>query len=62
MRHRCNHPVAVLVDPTDQQLQELETMLSGCPNCSRWRPGDGPIMAVLTSRPIGVSDGPAEFM
>jgi len=46
---RCNHPLALLVDPTDKELQELEAMLARCPNCSRWMPGDGPIMATPTS-------------
>jgi len=46
---RCNHPLAVIVDPTEQELKELETMLARCPNCSQWHPGDGPIMAVLNS-------------
>jgi hypothetical protein len=48
--NRCNHPLAIVIDPTDGDLRELETMLAGCPNCSRWTPGDGPIMAVLLSR------------
>ena len=47
---RCNHPLAVIVDPTERELKELETMLARCPSCSQWHPGDGPIMAVLTSR------------
>jgi len=47
--HRCNHPLAVVIDPTDLELNALETMLAQCPNCSRWMPGDGPIMAVLLS-------------
>ena len=46
---RCNHPLAVIVDPTERELKELETMLAHCPNCSQWHPGDGPIMAVLSS-------------
>lgn len=46
---RCNHPLAVILDPTDRELKELETMLARCPNCSQWHPGDGPIMAVLSS-------------
>ena len=46
---RCNHPLAVIVDPTERELKELETMLARCPNCSQWHPGDGPIMAVLSS-------------
>ncbi len=46
---RCNHPLAVIVDPTERELKELETMLARCPNCSQWHPGQGPIMAVLTS-------------
>jgi len=33
----------------ERELKELETMLADCPNCSQWHPGDGPIMAVLTS-------------
>ena len=46
---RCNHPLAVIVDPTERELKELETMLAHCPNCSQWHPGDGPIMAVLST-------------
>jgi len=48
-QHCCNHPLAVIVDPTDRQLRELEDMLAKCPNCSQWTPGDGPIMAILSS-------------
>ncbi len=48
--HRCNHPLAVLVDPTEPELRQLERMLAECPNCSRWTPGDGPIMAILLTR------------
>jgi hypothetical protein len=51
-RH-CNHPLAVVVDPTDRQLSELEAMLAQCPNCSRWTPGDGPIMATLPGQRNG---------
>ena len=47
--HGCNHPLAILVDPTEVELRELERMLAECPNCSRWTPGDGPIMAILLS-------------
>jgi len=47
--HRCNHPLAVVIDPTDREISELEQMLAQCPNCSRWSPGDGPIMAVVSS-------------
>ena len=46
---RCNHPLAVILDPTEQELKELENMLARCPNCSQWHPGQGPIMAVLSS-------------
>ncbi len=45
----CNHPVALVVDRTERELRGLEVMLSNCPNCSRWTPGNGPIMAVLSS-------------
>ena len=51
--HRCNHPLAVVIDPTDHQLRELEAMLAQCPNCSRWTPGDGPIMATLPGQGNG---------
>jgi len=47
---RCHHPRAVIIDPSERQLTELEIMLARCPNCSQWHPGQGPIMAVLTSR------------
>jgi hypothetical protein len=50
LKTRCNHPLAVVVDPSEQEIKELESMLARCPNCSKWHPGDGPIMAVLTSR------------
>jgi hypothetical protein len=46
---RCNHRLAVIVDPSERELTELENMLARCPNCSQWHPGQGPIMAVLTS-------------
>lgn len=45
----CNHPSAVLFDPSDKELSELEAMLARCPVCSRWSPGHGPIMAVVSS-------------
>jgi hypothetical protein len=48
-KQRCNHRLAVVVDPTAPELRELEAMLARCPNCSQWVPGDGPIMAVLSS-------------
>lgn len=47
---RCSHPQALIVDPTEREVKELETMLAHCPNCSQWHPGQGPIMAVLRSR------------
>jgi hypothetical protein len=40
-KQQCNHPHAVVVDPTDREVRELEAMLAGCPNCSQWVPGDG---------------------
>jgi hypothetical protein len=33
--HRCNHPLAVVVDPSDRELRKLEQMLAQCPVCSR---------------------------
>jgi hypothetical protein len=53
---RCNHPLAFAIDPTDSELRELEQMLADCPSCSRWSPGDGPIMAIVSSQ----DGGPAE--
>jgi hypothetical protein len=50
--YRCNHPLAVLIDPTDRELRELEQMLATCPVCSQWSPGDGPIMAVMSTLEI----------
>jgi hypothetical protein len=58
---RCNHPLAVVVDPTDGELRELEAMLAKCPNCSQWLPGDGPIMAVLSSDENSIQHGPKEL-
>ena len=48
-QRRCNHPLAVVIDPTDREISELERMLAQCPNCRRWSPGDGPILAVVSS-------------
>ena len=59
---RCNHPIAVIVDPTDKQLQDLEAMLSQCPNCSHWAPGDGPIMAVISTQTTRLIREPIKLM
>jgi hypothetical protein len=45
----CNHPLAFVIDPTESELRELEQMLANCPSCSRWSPGDGPIMAIVST-------------
>jgi hypothetical protein len=58
--NRCNHPIAVLIDPSERELRELEAMLTKCPNCSQWAPGDGPIMAVLTSNPTNFPQEPTK--
>ena len=60
-KQRCNHPLAVVVDPTDGEIRELEAMLAKCPNCSQWLPGDGPIMAVLSSDENTIHYGPEEL-
>jgi hypothetical protein len=60
-KQRCNHPLAVVVDPTDGELRELEAMLAKCPNCSRWLPGNGPIMAVLSSDENSIPHDPKEL-
>jgi hypothetical protein len=49
LKQRCDHQLAVVVDPSDRELRELAAMLAKCPNCGQWLPGDGPIMAVLSS-------------
>jgi hypothetical protein len=49
IHRRCDHKLALVIDPTDRELNELEQMLANRPNCSRWSPGDGPIMAVVVS-------------
>lgn len=60
-KHRCNHPLALAIDPTARELNELEQMLAKCPICSRWSPGDGPIMAIVSSRETATDDGPKEL-
>jgi len=60
-KQRCNHLLAVVVDPTDGELREFEAMLAKCPNCSQWLPGDGPIMAVLSSDENSIYHGPKEL-
>jgi len=47
---RCNHPLAFVIDATEREISELEQMLANCPNCNRWSPGNGPIMAIVTNR------------
>jgi hypothetical protein len=61
-RHRCDHPLAVVIDPTDRDITELEQMLAQCPNCSRWSPGDGPIMAVVSSHSDTGNKEPKELI
>jgi hypothetical protein len=46
----CDHPPALAVDPTENELRDLESMLAACPTCGQWTPGDGPIVAILPSR------------
>lgn len=58
---RCNHPLAVIIDPTERELSELERMLASCPICSRWMPGDGPIMAVLSTQESTNNEGPNDI-
>jgi hypothetical protein len=36
-------------------------MLAQCPNCSRWSPGDGPIMAVVSSHSEAGNEEPKEL-
>jgi hypothetical protein len=60
-RHCRNHPHAVIVNPTERELREFETMLASCPNCSHWSPGDGPIMAVLSTETTSVNDDSKGF-
>ena len=35
---RCSHPVGILVDPTEEELEKVEKKIAACPNCN----GDGP--------------------
>lgn len=58
VQQRCNHGLALLIDPSDNELRELEKMLAKCPNCSGWSPGDGPIMAVILSRESADNEEP----
>ena len=60
-RQLCNHPHAVIVNPSERELREFEAMLASCPNCSRWSPGDGPIMAVLSTETTGLNDDTEGF-
>lgn len=54
--YRCNHPPAVVVDPTARELRELEQMLARCPICRQWSPGDGPIMAIVSTEETTCGD------
>ena len=57
----CNHALALVVDRTERELRELEIMLSNRPNCSRWTPENGPIMAVLSSAESRDHKAPEDF-
>jgi len=57
----CNHALALVVDRTERELRELEIMLSNRPNCSRWTPENGPIMAVLSSAESQDHKAPEDF-
>lgn len=61
VRHGCNHPHAVIVNPSERELREFEAMLASCPNCSRWSPGDGPIMVVLSTETTSLNDDTKGF-
>jgi|GEM_PF-1669798 hypothetical protein len=60
-RQLCSHAHAVIVNPSERELREFEAMLAGCPNCSRWSPGDGPIMAVLSTETASLNDDSKGF-
>ena len=62
IKQSCNHPLAVLVDPTESEIHELEAMLAKCPNCSQWAPGDGPIMAILSGLEHAAGAAPLDPM
>lgn len=62
VKQRCNHALAVAIDPSANELSGLERMLANCPNCSRWSPGDGPIMAVVLSGKIAGNEEPHELV
>ena len=57
-KHCCSHPLALVIDPTARELNELEQMLAKCPIRSRWSPGGGPIMAIVNT---ATDDGPNEL-
>jgi len=61
-KQRCNHPLAFVIDPTAREISELEQMLANCPNCSQWSPGDGPIMAVVSSHNDAGKEEPKEIV
>jgi hypothetical protein len=60
-QQHCNHPLAVVIDPTGRELSELEQMLAKCPICSQWSPGDGPIMAIVSSEKSNRNDESKEL-
>ena len=60
-KQRCNHPLALVVDRTERELRELEVLLSNRPNCSRWTPENGPIIAVLSSAESQDHKAPEDF-
>jgi len=57
----CNHPLAVVIDPTARELSDLDVMLAQCPICSQWSPGDGPIMAIVSSEKSNRDNEPKEI-
>lgn len=43
-RPRCNHPVGVFLNPSEDERAKLKRELAACPNCG---PGAGPAIMVI---------------
>jgi hypothetical protein len=45
----CRHPLPLLIDPTEDELEDAHEMIAACPRCSV--PSIGPKIVIIQLRP-----------
>ncbi len=56
----CNHPLGILMDPTDQEIEEAHRQLDNCPRCSGPDSGPGPKLVIICRKVIPSANGSNE--